>query len=376
MVPTSPLRRFSPALAMAGVFGSVFLLAPAAPALQAEPVAHPGIHERGLDRATHATVVHAALDAALDTPLDTVGTRNRIDREALLTDIRTLAHDSMEGRRTGTPGGERARRYLVERFEAVGIPPLEGERTRAFTFTPRGGSETIEGVNVLGVIPGTVHPERYLVVTAHYDHLGVRNDEIYNGADDNASGTAALLHLAAWLRANPPRHSVILAALDAEEMGLQGARAFIADPPIPLDRVVMNLNLDMVSRNEADELYAAGTFHYPFLVPLVEEAAARSRISLLMGHDRPDLPPGDDWTMSSDHGPFHQAGIPFLYFGVEDHPGYHNPSDIYEDITPDFYLEAVETILDMLILVDRHGERILEARNGANGGEGGGEGEG
>jgi hypothetical protein len=338
---------------MFAVLGLALILLPVsvrtAPAAPGEAAAPPVVFQSGGLASTAAA--------------DTLGARGRIDRGALIDGIRTLAHDSMEGRETGTPGGERARRYLVDRFDALGFATVDGVRTRSFTFTPRGGGEPVEGVNVLGLIPGTVHPDRYIVITAHYDHLGVRNGEIYNGADDNASGTSAIMALGRWLQSNRPRHSVILAALDAEEKGLQGARAFIADPPVPLSQVLMNVNLDMVSRNTADELYAAGTYHYPFLAPLVTEAAQRSRISLLMGHDRPDLPPGDDWTMSSDHGPFHQAGIPFLYFGVEDHPGYHNPMDVFEDITPEFYLEAVETILDMVLLLDRAGERILEARS-------------
>jgi hypothetical protein len=294
---------------------------------------------------------------------EAVGQRPRIDGARLLADQATLAHDSMEGRRTGTPGSERARRFLLGAFEERGLPALNGVRTQRFEFMHRQDGGSYEGVNVLGLVPGSVHPERFIVVTAHYDHLGITEGEIYNGADDNASGTSALLALGAWFRENRPRHSLLFVAFDAEEMGLQGARAFISDPPVPLDRIVMNVNLDMVSRNTDDELYAAGTYHYPFLAPVVAEAAERSRISLLMGHDRPDLPPGDDWTLSSDHGPFHQAGIPFLYFGVEDHPGYHNPTDVFEDITPEFYLEAVETILDVLRLIDQAGERILEARS-------------
>ena len=286
----------------------------------------------------------------------------RIDAQQMLDDLGALAHDSMEGRRTGTPGNERARSMLLEAFEARGIQTVRGERTQAFTFTGRQDQQSYEGLNILGMVEGTVHPDRYIVLTAHYDHLGVQNGQIYNGADDNASGTAAILAIGEWLRNNPPRHSVVLAALDAEEMGLQGARAFIADPPVPLDRIVMNVNLDMVSRSEAGELYAVGTYHYPFLTPLVEEVAEGSPVTLLMGHDSPDLPPGDDWTMASDHGPFHQVGIPFLYFGVEDHPGYHDPSDTADAITPDFYVAAVETILDFVIQADRRGERILESR--------------
>ncbi len=296
--------------------------------------------------------------------VDPFGQRPRLDGARMLEDQRTLAHDSMEGRRTGTPGIERARRFLAQAMEDRGLGLVDGVRSRTFEFVGRQDGVSYEGVNLHALVPGTVHPDRYIVVTAHYDHLGVQDGQIFNGADDNASGTAAILAMADWFSRNLPRHSLLFVAFDAEEMGLQGARAFIQDPPVPLDRIVMNVNLDMVSRSEAGELYAAGTHHYPFLVPLVEEVASVSGITLLMGHDSPDLPPGDDWTLSSDHGPFHQAGIPFLYFGVEDHPGYHAPSDVVEEITPDFYIEAVESALDFLLLVDRRGERIMDARSG------------
>jgi Zn-dependent M28 family amino/carboxypeptidase len=194
------------------------------------------------------------------------------------------------------------------------------------------------------------------VVTAHYDHLGVgrpdeRGDSIYNGADDNAAGAAALAAIAGYLREHPPAHSVIFVAFDAEEMGLQGARAFVAEPPVPLDAIAINLNMDMISRNDRNELYAVGTYHYPFLKPYVERVAARSGISLLMGHDSGEVR-SEDWTSASDHGAFHARGIPFLYFGVEDHPDYHKPSDEFERIQPEFYQMAVETILDLLLELD------------------------
>ena len=312
-------------------------------------------------QADAATPAGLALPAALDT-LET-----RIDRAELLRTLSILAHDSMEGRQTGTEGGERARRFLLLAFDERELAPVAGTRSQEFSFTPRGRDITLSGLNVMGMVEGRVHPEHYIIVTAHYDHLGVRGDDIFNGADDNASGTAAILHLAEWFRENPPRHSIIFAALDAEEMGLQGARAFVDHPPVPLERLVMNVNLDMISRSEVGELYAAGTYHYPFLTPLVEEVARDARITLLMGHDSPDLPPGDDWTMASDHGPFHQRGIPFIYFGNEDHPGYHHPSDTFENITPGFYHGAVETILDFILVADREGERILAAREGTGG---------
>ncbi len=307
----------------------------------------------------------SAAEAAHKVPaLDTVTApaAERIAADELLVSLSVLAHDSMEGRRTGTEGNERAQRYLLERFDGLGLAPVAGQRTQAFGFVGRRDQQEHEGLNIMGKVEGTTHPDRYVVITAHYDHLGVRDDQIFNGADDNASGTAALLVLADYFLEHPPASTLIFVAMDAEEMGLQGARAFVTDPPVPLEQVVMNVNLDMISRSDVDELYAAGTYHSPFLTPLVEEVADGAPVNLLMGHDSPDLPPGDDWTMASDHGPFHEAGVPFIYFGVEDHPGYHHPSDTFENITPEFYVNAVETVLDFLLVVDREAETILEAR--------------
>lgn len=283
-----------------------------------------------------------------------------VDAQELLRDLEILAHDSMEGRRPGTPGIERARTFILSELDERGVGPLHGERIQSFEFQNRRDGEDYVGQNILGWIPGTEHPEHYLVLTAHYDHLGVVNGDIFNGADDNASGVAVLLAAARHFTANPPAHSVVLAFLDAEEMGLQGARAFVSQALVPLDRIVMNVNLDMVSRSEVGEIYAAGTYHYPFLLPLVEEVAEASRISVLTGHDSPDLPPGQDWTMASDHAPFHQQGIPFIYFGVEDHPGYHDPSDTFENITPAFFVESARSILHFATVADREGQMILE----------------
>ena len=281
----------------------------------------------------------------------------RIDGDALVRDLSVIAADSMAGRLAGSDGGRRAGEYLLSRLVESGTVPVGGARTQAFPLR-LGTAEANAGVNVLGMIPGVEHPGRYVVVSAHYDHLGVRGGEIYNGADDNASGSAALPALAAYLASNPPRHSFLFVALDAEEIGLFGARAFVSDPPVPLASILLNVNLDMIGHSTAGELYAAGTYHYPVLGPLVEEAASEARITLLVGHDSPELPGGDDWTQLSDHAAFHARDIPFIYFGVEDHEYYHRPTDTVENLTLDFYVDAVETILGFLLIADREGERI------------------
>ncbi|HET9275144.1 MAG TPA: M28 family peptidase [Gemmatimonadales bacterium] len=277
------------------------------------------------------------------------------DTAALMRDVRVLAADSMEGRRAGTPGGLRARAWLVGRIRSLGLDSVQGGYEHRFSF--RGDS--VQGVNLLGLVRGTAEPDRYVVISAHYDHVGVRNGQVYNGADDNASGTAAVLALARAIREAPLRHSVIFAWLDAEEMGLQGARAFVAAPPVPRERIVLNVNLDMVGHSDAGELFAAGTSHYPELRPALDSVAAHAPIRLRFGHDRKDVPAEKDWTGDSDHGAFHAVGIPFIYFGVEDHQDYHKPSDDPETLTPAFYGKAVATIETAVRALDR---RLLRTR--------------
>src|SRR5690606_10195881 len=164
---------------------------------------------------------------------------------------------------------------------------------------------------------------------------------------------AALLALIKYYQQHPPQHTLIFAALDGEEEGLQGAKAFVQQPPVPLDRIRANLNMDMVSRNEKQELYVCGTHQYPELKTYVTRAAPGSRIRLLTGHDRPE-DGSQNWTAQSDHYQFHKKGIPFLYFGVEDHADYHRVSDEFAHIDPAFYYAAVQRIQGVLDLLDKN----------------------
>jgi Zn-dependent M28 family amino/carboxypeptidase len=274
----------------------------------------------------------------------------RVDADALFAHVEALAADSMEGRRTGTPGHQRARNYILNAFEETGLERFGDSWVRAFTFTS--DRAQYRGENLVGLVRGTSEPDRYIVFTAHYDHLGIQNDQIFNGADDNASGVGALLALAGYFREHPPRHSILFVAIDAEEFGLEGARAFVADPPVPLESIVVNVNADMISHSPRRELYAAGTFHYPVLGAYLDRVGPAEGVTLLRGHDQPHPVPEDDWTMLSDHGAFHEKGIPFLYFGVEDHAHYHKPTDVFENIHSDFYVGAVETILSFVLALD------------------------
>jgi Zn-dependent M28 family amino/carboxypeptidase len=273
------------------------------------------------------------------------------DSASILSDVRFLSSDELQGRATGSDGAARARARLTERFSGAGLEPMEGGYERGFTWTRGNQSEGRAGVNLVGLRRGTEVPERYIVVSGHYDHMGVRDDEIYNGADDNASGAAGVAALAQALSGVALRHSVIFVCFDAEELGLRGARAFVEAPPVPLDAIAVDVNLDMVART-AGVLWAGGAYHTPTLRPILEDVARRAPLDYRLGHDAPGAPEGDDWTRQSDHGAFHDVGIAFVYLGVEDHPDYHHPTDDFERVDPGEYMNALRAALLTVLALD------------------------
>lgn len=278
-----------------------------------------------------------------------------IDAKQLLRDVETLSADDMQGRKTGTEGGAKARAYIVEAFKRYKLQPFGADYLQPFTFARN--NQTYQANNIVGYVRGKSEPTRYLVVSAHYDHVGVINGEIYNGADDNASGIAALLALADYFNRHRPAHTIVFAAFDAEELGLQGSQQFVKSPPLDLKSVVADVNMDMVSHNDRNELYAAGAHPYPFLKPYLDEIAAHAPVHLIEGHDDPALG-HDDWTQQSDQGAFHTVGIPFIYFGVEDHKDYHKPTDDFANINQPFFVHATEAVLATVRLLDKNLDRI------------------
>lgn len=270
------------------------------------------------------------------------------DAGKLIEDVRVLSADDMEGRSLDRPSITKVREYIKKRFIEVGVQPTD----QVFDVQMRGQESPAKGINYVASIKGKKKSNKYIVITAHYDHLGIRNDETFNGADDNASGTAALFAIASYFKKHQPEHSLIFVALDAEEKGLVGARHFVANPSVPKESIVLNVNMDMIGRNDRGELYAAGAFSYPHLKPILEKVQKAAAVRLLLGHDDPKLGMGD-WTNQSDQAAFHAAKIPFIYFGVEDHKDYHKSTDDFVGIQPEFYVRAVETILGAVGAFDK-----------------------
>jgi Zn-dependent M28 family amino/carboxypeptidase len=264
----------------------------------------------------------------------------QIDSLKLLEHLQHLSSEQMQGRKPGTVGHELAQKYIINQFAAVGVKPFGDSYLQGFSYNS--SQKEIKAFNIVGFLPGK--SDKYIVISAHYDHLGKIGDQIYFGADDNASGTAALMELARSLSTKSLDHNVIFLASDAEESGIIGAKHFVANPPIALNKIVLNLNMDMIGRSDKSELYIVGSYHYPQLKDLLTPLVLKSSYpQVFFGHDRPNSRQ-QDWTSSSDHVAFHQKGIPFLYFGVEDHQDYHRPGDSFEKIHYSFYFNTTKWI--------------------------------
>jgi len=294
------------------------------------------------------------------------------DQSAALELLETLSADDMRGRKVGSEENARARALIIERFEALGVTPGVPNFEEPFNYGPFADPQTganaqpqKSGVNIIGEIAGSADSDLSMIITAHYDHVGEIDGEIYNGADDNASGVVGLVAAAEYFSKNPPKHDIILIAFDAEEDRLGGSIAYVADPHRPLDSVALNLNFDMLSRGDNGLLWASGTAHWPQMRPFVSEVAARAPVQIRLGFDQGDA--REDWTLLSDHAAFYRAGIPHLYFGVEDHPDYHQPGDDFEKIDQAWFMNSVESVIMMAAEMDERLPEIYDMRRAALG---------
>jgi Zn-dependent M28 family amino/carboxypeptidase len=267
------------------------------------------------------------------------------DSSRLIQNLKYLSTDAMEGRKTGTPGSEKASAYIISELRKVGVEAFVADYVQTFQV-----KEGLNGTNILAVVPGK--KKETIVISAHYDHVGIRNGAIHNGADDNASGVAALLAMAEYFKKSAPQHRLIFAFFDAEEMGLRGSAHFVKAIDLQKENIILNINMDMVARGDKGELYASGGFSYPDVQARLEKVKYPDGIKLMFGHDNPATG-NNDWTNQSDQANFHKQKIPFVYFGVEDHPDYHRASDDFEKINKVFYATSVQTILNCILALDR-----------------------
>lgn len=290
-----------------------------------------------------ATIMASSSDAATTSPAE-FSTQSAELWQSAWRDLQQLSSDEMAGRSSGSAGSLLAQQYLQQRFRDLGLMAVTADYRQPFDFHI--GFSKHRGVNLIAKRQGCRYPELYIVVTAHYDHLASRGRQIFNGADDNASGVAGLLYLAGLLQQQCPAYSYLFVATDAEEHGLDGAKAFLASPPVPQSQMVLNINLDMIGRGEKrNRLYLLGQRTLPQIIemPRPEQAG----VNLVLASANRSSGRGNarvDWSNASDHGAFRRAGIPYLYFGVDVHPDYHTPDDDWQRIKPEFFRAALAHI--------------------------------
>ncbi len=228
---------------------------------------------------------------------------------------------------------------VQERIETTRKPfsfPIESATVEITTALVR---DTVTDANVVGLLEGSDPKlkQEFVVVGAHYDHVGARTGErggkeIFNGADDNASGTSGLLELAQFLASQPtkPKRSLIFVAFGAEERGLIGSQHFVRHPPVALSQIAAMFNMDMIGRLRENRLFVLGVNSSPDWAPLVNETLTSFTVE-----DSPGI------FGASDHFPFFLQKIPVLFFFTGMHENYHRPSDDPETIN----YEGIERIV-------------------------------
>jgi Zn-dependent M28 family amino/carboxypeptidase len=264
-----------------------------------------------------------------------------ITAEEMRDHVAYIASDALRGRDTPSPGLDSAAAYLVRNFQALGLRggAEGGAFIQRYPLRPKGSLAP----NVVAVFPGSDPTLRneYVVLSAHMDHVGVgrpvRGGSIYNGADDDASGTSALLEVAEAFASlderQRPARSILFLAVSGEEKGLLGSEYFSDHPTVPLASIVANVNMDMIGRNTRDTVVVIGK-NYSSLGGVVERVAAEhgSLLGLAAGDDRW---PSERFFFRSDHFNFARKEIPAIFFFAGTHEDYHEPSDEVERLDVD-----------------------------------------
>ncbi len=269
---------------------------------------------------------------------------NTITLEELKANLYEISSDAYEGRDTGEPGQKKAAEFLKKQYKESGLTTPIGDddyfQEVPKSFLP-GGIKASE--NVVAYIKGSEFPEEILVLTAHYDHIGTEGEEIFNGADDDGSGTVAILEIAeAFQQAvnagNGPKRSILFMNLTAEEKGLYGSKWYVANPLFPLENHIANLNIDMIGRVDAAHeanpnfIYLIGSDKLSTELHELSEEVNDSYIQLDLDYTYNDINDPNRYYYRSDHYNFAKNNIPVIFYFNGVHEDYHKVTDTPEKI--------------------------------------------
>lgn len=290
---------------------------------------------------------------------------NTINRSSAEATINFLASDELQGREAGFHGSRVTSEYIVSLLQWMGVSPLadsyfqpfdayrkERQKKGRLEVHPDSIAKLKQEVhqklsmrNVLGMIPGK-NTKEYVIVGAHFDHLGIDpaldGDQIYNGADDNASGVSAVLQIARAFLASgqQPERNVIVAFWDGEEKGLLGSKYFVQTCPF-LSQIKGYLNFDMIGRNNKPQQPKQVVYFYTAVHPVfgdwLKEDIRKYGLQL-----EPDYRAWENPIGGSDNGSFAKVGIPIIWYHTDGHPDYHQPSDHADRLNWDKIVEITK----------------------------------
>mgnify|MGYP005641908219 FL=1 len=312
-------------------------------------------------------------------------TINISDLEKHLT---ILASDSLEGRETGKKGQKMAADYIMNHFINIGVPPYKGNKyyqkfkvksgrhickcedcDNGFIKELFGKKKMIKGENVLAFIEGTDLKEQIVVITAHYDHLGIHENIVFNGADDDGSGTVAAMEIAeafmiAKKEGSGPRRSILVMTVSGEEKGLLGSKYYTDNPIYPLENTVANLNIDMIGRvddwhENGDYVYLIGSDMLSMDLHNLSEEVNKKYIGTNLDYRFNSEDDPNQYYYRSDHYNFAKNNIPVIFYFNGVHEDYHKKTDTVDKI--DF--EKLQRISRLIFLtaweIANRDERIV-----------------
>lgn len=283
---------------------------------------------------------------------------NTITAETLKKHLYTFAGDDMEGRMTGENGNNKAAEYLRNFYIDEGIAsPIEEKNyyqpipASYFNKSTKGNPSQ----NVVAFIKGSEKPEEIIVISAHYDHVGTKGGEIYNGADDDGSGTVSMLEMAkAFQKAanegNDPKRSILILHVTGEEIGLYGSKYYTENPLFPLANTVANLNVDMIGRIGSEK---EGNDNYVYLIGSdklsqelhdLSEDVNKRYTNLELDYTYNDDNDPNRFYYRSDHYNFAKNNIPVIFYFNGTHADYHKPTDTPDKIEYELMTKRVQLI--------------------------------
>ncbi|MBF8150896.1 M28 family peptidase [Winogradskyella sp. F6397] len=269
---------------------------------------------------------------------------NTINSEDLKAHIVEVASDKYNGRMTGEEGHNLVCDYIREQYKSYNISAPESH-ANYYQVVPKENlpNNLNESQNIIAFIEGSEFPDEYVYITAHSDHEGVKNGQIYNGADDNGSGTAAVLEIAeAFIQAtkagNGPKRSVVFLHVTAEEVGLYGSRYYTDNPIFPMENTVATLNIDMIGRvddrhkDNENYIYVIGSDKMSSELYYIAEQANTTFTNLNLDYKYNEDREPNRYYYRSDHYNFALKGVPVIFFFNGEHEDYTKPTDTEDKI--------------------------------------------